>query len=322
VHIGAMVMVVLFSIALSDRINTMRKELKVLNEHLEDKVRERTEELRAAMEELEAMNEVLTQVNKDIEESNTRYKTDMKMAADVQTAFLPLEPPQSDDYDIALLFKPMSGVSGDFYDFYQTDGRIDGVGIFDVSGHGISSGLLTLLAQSTIHRNFKSLHNDKLGDMMNKINTSLIEEIGHTSSYITGILLRFRDSFVEYANSGHPELIYRSGKTKIAGKVIPPGGESIVGPLLGIDMLKENFKSIKLQFNRGDFLLAYTDSLSESRNPQGEDHNERRIIKSLQEAPDGTAMEMLGYIMEQFYSFTGKENKLNDDITVICIKKK
>jgi serine phosphatase RsbU (regulator of sigma subunit) len=308
-------------VELASGINAASDTITDYRVNLEKKVEERTKELQAAMEELEAMNDSLTLVNREIEESNARYKTDNKMAANVQAAFLPQKPSQSDEYDIALIFKPMSGVSGDFYDFYQTDGQVNGAGIFDVSGHGISSGLLTLLARSIINRNFNSNH-ERLGIVMENINNDLIAEIGQAGLYITGILLRFGDGVVEYANSGHPELIYRSGKTKIAGQVIPPGGESIVGPFLGVDMLKEKFKSIKLQFNRGDSLLAFTDGLRETKNLKGEEYNERRIIKSLQDGPGGTAREILDFVMEQFYDFTRKKDNLSDDITAIVIRKK
>jgi sigma-B regulation protein RsbU (phosphoserine phosphatase) len=74
--------------------------------------------------------------------------------------------------------------------------------------------------------------------------------------------------------------------------------------------------------NRGDSLLLYTDSLSESKNARGEPYDEKRLIKSLKDAPDGTAGEILDYVMEQFYSFTQKRTGLKDDITAILIKKK
>jgi predicted ATPase/serine phosphatase RsbU (regulator of sigma subunit) len=299
-----------------------------LYENLEDKVTERTEELqktmeelREALDELEVTNNNLTRVNRELEKANVQYQVDMELAGNVQTAFFPPEPPQSEDYDIAFKFKPMTEISGDFYDFYQIGDRIDGVGVFDVSGHGISSGLLTLLARSIISRNF-DLNVERFGMIMENINKELIDEISQVGLYITGILLRFKDGMVEYTNSGHPDLLYKSVKKRTVEKVISSEGESFVGPFLGIELLEEKFKSIKMEFNKGDCLLAYTDSLSETRNQQDEQYDEKRIIKSLQDAPDGTAREMLNYIMDQFYNFTKKRDDLRDDLTAILIKKK
>jgi len=309
-------------VELASGINAASDTITDYRINLEKKVEERTVELQAAMEELEATNDSLTLVNKEIEESNWRYKTDIKMAANVQAAFLPQKPPQSDEFDIALMYRPMSGVSGDFYDFYMEDGKLQGVGIFDVSGHGISSGLLTLLARSIIEKNFKTHTDEKLGALMGMINKSLIEEISHTSSYITGILLRFRESMVEYANSGHPHMMYKTARSRTVGRVTPPDGEDIIGPFLGLEILEGKFNSLKFKLNNEDCLLIYTDSLIETLDPSGKPVEDSRILNFLKDAPEGSAQEILDHIMEQFYNFTRKKDNLRDDITVIVIKKK
>jgi sigma-B regulation protein RsbU (phosphoserine phosphatase) len=71
----------------------------------------------------------------------------------------------------------MSGVSGDLYDFYQKEGRLTGLSLFDVSGHGIASGLITLLARSVILRVFMEAGTARLGEVRQKINSQLIEEL-------------------------------------------------------------------------------------------------------------------------------------------------
>lgn len=309
-------------VELASGINAASDTITDYRVNLEKKVEDRTEELQAAMEELEAMNDTLTLVNREIEESNARYKTDIEMAANIQAAFLPQKPPQSDEFDIALVYRSMSGVSGDFYDFYMNDDRLQGVGIFDVSGHGISSGLLTLLARSVIEKNFKTHTDEKLGVLMEMINKSLIEEIGHTTSYITGILLRFRESMVEYANSGHPHMMYKTARSRNVGRVTPPDGESIIGPFLGFEILKGKFNSLKMKLNKDDCLLIYTDSLIETIDPSGKPVEDSRILNFLKDAPDGTAREILDYVMDQFYDFTRKKDNLSDDITAIVIRKK
>lgn len=308
--------------AASDTINDYRLNLE---NKVEERTRELTEandELEAAMEELAATNESLVRVNRELEDSNVRFRKDMQMAASVQAAFLPRTAPNSDGYDIAYVFKPMSGVSGDFYDFYHIDGRLDGAGIFDVSGHGISSGLLTLLARSIIGKHFMNNRDEKLGTMMNSINKALINELGETGYYLTGILLRFRESMIEYANSGHPHLLFRSGRTGNVGQVTPPDGESIVGPFLGVDILDKNYRSLSFKFNPGDCLVAYTDSLAETTCPDGRPYEEARIMKSLREAPESRSQEILDHVMKSFYDHAQKDTDFSDDITAIVIRKK
>ena len=58
--------------------------------------------------------------------------------------------PALKNYEIAYYNKAMAGVSGDFYDFYYNNTSLEGFGIFDVSGHGLASGLVTMLAKNII----------------------------------------------------------------------------------------------------------------------------------------------------------------------------
>ena len=76
--------------------------------------------------------------------------------------------------------KPLAGVSGDLYDIFYTGNHLNGLGIFDVSGHGISSGLVTMLVKNIIEQEFHDGSNEKLEDVMYIINDRLIEEKGNT----------------------------------------------------------------------------------------------------------------------------------------------
>ena len=52
---------------------------------------------------------------------------DMKIAVSVQRGFFPEKPPEVADWDIAFEYRSASGVSGDLYDFFVRDGRLEGV---------------------------------------------------------------------------------------------------------------------------------------------------------------------------------------------------
>ena len=55
------------------------------------------------------------------------------------------------DLDISGLMLPADEVSGDYYDVFEHNGRII-VGIGDVTGHGLESGLLALMVQIAVRR--------------------------------------------------------------------------------------------------------------------------------------------------------------------------
>ena len=313
-HFSAMVLMVGTALVLVYRFARLMYQVEDLNVNLEKKVAERTTELSNA-------NENLVQVNAEQERSNALYEADLWMAGNVQSMILPAIPPTSGEYDVAFFFRPLTSVSGDFYDFYYDGDTFTGIGLFDVSGHGISSGLVTLLAKSIISRVFVNSKVDTLGTIMDKINKEFIDELHGADSYVTGMLLRFRNGIVEYANSGHPDLLYRPANDGRTRKAIDKDGSSIGGPFLGIQIMEKPFRSLEFELHRGDCLLLYSDCLHESVNDTGEIYVTEKIIESMDRVRDGSAHEMLDTIVKDFTDFLGSNEHLRDDLTMLFIKK-
>lgn len=309
-------------------INTMNN-LDELNVNLENKVKERTKQLtranndlHQAMEEVGRINENLTDANHSLKIAEYMHERDLAMAVNVQSSFLPGETPSSDRYDIAYVFRPMAGVSGDFYDFYMDGGELAGAGIFDVSGHGISSGLITLIAKSIIYETFMNMRDERLNIVFEQINKKLIKEIGHIDNYLTGILVRLNGDSLEYVNSGHPDMVYRSGRSGRVGKVLGRDGTSIAGPFMGTREMEEPYKSLTVKINSGDCFMLYTDCLNETCDPLKRNYDESRIMESFKNAQDGSARRVLDCIMDDFYLFAGRKEEFKDDLTVMVVKRK
>jgi hypothetical protein len=190
----------------------------------EQRVDERTHELREAKEAVEAANAKLEETNRKLERVNHIASLDMSMASRLQASFFPKTPPKSGAWDSAFVFKPLSGVSGDFYDFYVKNRELRGASLFDVSGHGIAPGLLTLLARSIVHQQFHAGEKRKLGGIVEIANRALVKELDAIENYVTGIVLRFTGDRVEYVNAGHTDLLLRRSASGKVIKVEPPGG--------------------------------------------------------------------------------------------------
>lgn len=304
-----------------NRLRVARDLLLDMNVNLEKKVAERTEELEAAMNELEAMNDNLVRVNRELEETERIRKKDMYLAGSVQSGFLPRKAPAYRSYDIAFTYAPWSEVSGDFFDFYESGEELKGAGIFDVSGHGISSGLLTLLSKSIISRHFHSRKDQPLSVIVETINNELIEEIGQIDNYITGILLRFMDDRVEYVNCAHPDIVFRSGVSGKVGMIMEKTGGEKKSSFLGVAGVNKPFPSLSLKLGSGDCLLLYTDCLLEAANSGGGSFGETGIMEALRKAPGGSAQEILNSIIVAFTAFHGG-TALKDDLTAIVIKRR
>lgn len=308
------------SVSISIANSIMYQDLNDLKDTLESKVESRTEELLRTMEEVERMNNKLVSANRELEQARKIAEFDMTMAAHVQKSIFPLTAPQTDQWDIAFEFRPMSGVSGDLYDFYLEGEKLRGMSIMDVAGHGIASGLITMIARSSMHRNFSRFRNEKLAKVIAEVNRELIEEISGSNKFISGILLRFEGDTVEYINAGHPDLII---KKKSSGRAlqINPSQSDHKGVFLGLNDPQSSYRAVKFKIDRGDALVMFTDCLIEGLNGEKTPYGMNGVAESCTRAASDSASQILETLLNDFNHFTGGK-KLNDDLTVIVARKK
>ncbi len=269
---------------------------------------------------LEALNDELMYTNRKLQEARIAAERDMLMAINVQSDLFPQTAPESDEWDIAFYFLPASGISGDMYDFYSTDSKLMGVSLFDVSGHGISSGLISILAKSVISRNFHRHTPLRLTELMKRINDDLVEDIGGLDHYLTGILLRFQGDVVEYINAGHPDLLYKKTSPHKVMSVKQKGKDE-KSFFLGVRGVAMEYDSIRFRVFPGDTLFLFSDALMESKNIDKVPFGMNGITSALMNAPDGSAAEILNHVIQSRNTF-GVDDSRPDDLTVIVLKRR
>ncbi|MBN1534394.1 MAG: SpoIIE family protein phosphatase [Spirochaetes bacterium] len=278
-----------------------------------------TSQLRDAFERIDAQRAELETKNRQLEEARRIAQHDMSLAVNVQLSLLPGDPPPDDAWDAAFYFRPMSGVSGDFYDFFRFDDRLCGAGVFDVSGHGIASSLVAMVAKWEIYRSFRKNLRNPLNEVPRKLSGNLVAAIGPTTYYITGVIVRFDGAAVEYVNAGHHDIfLKREGRVE---PVRTGDGRIPRGLFLGIEDLVGEYEVHSFSALSGDLLCLYTDGLVESTGPSGEEFGDERLVAALRGAPGGSARSALDHLMESFFRFKGGL-ELGDDCTVMVLRKK
>lgn len=268
--------------------------------------------------ELEQMNARLKSSNVRLRRAQELTLKELDLASAVQHAFLPATPESLKDWEIALSFRPCFGVSGDFYDFYYRGETLKGLSIYDVSGHGVSSALLTMIVKPAMADTFFKMESHPLDRIMSSINKTLASLFCDIDHFLTAIILRFDGDRVEYANAGHPDLILRKadGTTTLVGRDV----DHFKGEPLGIDCREKPYHFEEFTVTRGDMILLYTDCILEAESVNGEHYGEARLIDSFLRAPD-SAQEALDFVLAEFNAFTRIEDVM-DDLTVIVLRKK
>ena len=255
-----------------------------------------------------------------LQRHNEALENEIKMAAVIQQSFFRQEVDNIKKYEVAYFSRPMVGVSGDLYDFYKTGEKLDGLGIFDVSGHGISSGLVTMLVKNIIHQEFykKSKKNElELWEILDKINNRVIEEKGEIQNYLTGILVRLYEDKFELVDAGHPApILYKKSTGKCEFVEL---GKRSVG-VIGIADFPVFYESLYFDFDEGDELILYSDGVIDIQNENEEYFGKERLLEAVEANITKAAAEQVGFIANSIYSFCGNREQ-NDDITIIVLKK-
>ena len=251
-------------------------------------------------------------------EYKENIENELRLAQVVQQSFFKHNETIYDDWAISYYNKPMAGVSGDFLDIYNSGNNLDGIGIFDVSGHGIASGLVTMLVKNIIFQEFNNGRADKLKAIIDRINIRYIKEKGNIENYLTGILARLDGSKVEFINAGHAMPIYYNAKEDSANYI---EDDNTAFGAIGLPDLPTNFVSHTVEMNRGDELIFFTDGATEAVNNQDVDFGKDRLLKSIFRNADRPLTTQVNCIVSDILTFVGNEPQ-KDDITIIILKKK
>ena len=302
-------------------------DLDGLRVSLERKVLERNAQLEDAVGRQKRIGAEIEHQSRRLADAKEMAERDYAIAERVQRGIFPAEPPLVPGWDLALAYRPAAKVSGDFFDFYLSDGMLSGLAIGDVSGHGMGAGLIAVLARSLFARRWAELGKLPLGEALARLHAEFLEELGGVEAYLTCIFLRLDEGRIEYANAAHPDLLLRRAGAESALALLPREGDDFRGPPLGAGAAAmeaggahAGWAALRFSPAAGDVLLLYTDCLIEAKNEAGERYGSERLTESLTRAPASSAKAILEAVQADLEAFTGA-GKLDDDLTILVLVK-
>jgi sigma-B regulation protein RsbU (phosphoserine phosphatase) len=234
-------------------------------------------------------------------------------ARKIQASILPRRVPQYGEFDIFGRSEPMEGVGGDYFDYIPVTEKILGLGIADVSGHGLPAALqvrdIYMGLRMGLARDFKIV---RTVERMNRI----IHKSTLTSRFVSMFYgeLELNGVFI-YVNAGHPPPFHVSAEGTV--RYLEEGGP-VLGPLPDATY-ERGFVIMK----PGDMLVFYTDGIIETqgRDEQGRTLGEygiERLLEVAREHRGETAREVVDAIFTSVESFGGNCQQ-EDDRTVMVV---
>jgi len=247
---------------------------------------------------------------------NTRLSTELEVSRRLQQMLLPKEQELADiqGLDIAGYMKPADEVGGDYYDVLQHEGRIM-IGIGDVTGHGLESGVLTLMVQAIIRALLTHKEKDAV-KFLSVLNRTIYDNVQrmHTEKNMTLALLDYYKGDVEVSGQHEEVIIVR------ANRQVERIDTCELGFPIGLDRDITDFVAQRqIHLNPGDGVVLYTDGITEAQNTAQQLYGLDRLCDVVTHNWELPAKELCQFVIDDVRQFIGEE-KVYDDITLLILK--
>ena len=194
---------------------------------------------------------------------------DLKLATEVQQAFLPQEPPEATGFRVSSYYQAANHIGGDYFDYiHLADGRV-AVVVADVVGHGVAAAMF--MAKLSAETRFCLASEPDVAKAIVRLNDSM--SLLQVERFITFLLVVI-DSSSETAtivNAGHMPPVLR----KEDGSISEPGEEESGLPIAIQDGM--DYESVTIKFDVGDIAVMYTDGVNEAMNASDEEFGMERV---------------------------------------------
>ena len=241
-----------------------------------------------------------------------KIEKEMAIARRIQRALLPESEPGIEGWDIAGINIPCLTVGGDYFDYVDRGDGKHWLVIADVSGKGTGAALLMASVQAALHA-LAGVGDISLEALAERLN-ELVYDSTEGNRYVTAFFASVDAPTGEttFVNSGHcfPVLLRGNGTVERLQE-----GSQVIGLLPKISL-----STGRTRLDPGDLLVLYTDGLSETSSPDGEEFEEERIIQIMRESAGKPSREIMATLLSRVRVFAA-EAGLADDLTLMVVQR-
>ncbi|MCA9569121.1 MAG: SpoIIE family protein phosphatase [Myxococcales bacterium] len=249
-----------------------------------------------------------------------RSQAELEVAHRIQMEILPKQP-ELDDLELACFMKPADEVGGDYYDIFRA-GDFSWILLGDVTGHGLSSGLVMLMAQSIISSILHTRTDITPSELAYLANTILHKNLRRLSEdrHMTLVALCRHGQENRFVYSGSHDDLYvfraATGEVEVVSVEEAPHGLGFLD-----DFEREEWTENTLALEKDDVLLLGTDGITEAAAGGEYDRGmftEDRVIAFLKENARKPVDEIRERLVAELDRFTG--GVFHDDVTFLVVR--
>ncbi|WP_420861802.1 PP2C family protein-serine/threonine phosphatase [Algirhabdus cladophorae] len=277
------------------------------------------------------MHEQLAEKNREISltlnELQSVYTTldnDLREAKKLQQSLVPVRFQEFGPSNVAAILKSCGHVGGDLVGFFEIDANQIGLFSIDVSGHGMSSALMTarLAGYLSAANPTQNIALDVRADgtivprrpsvVAEDFNNLIFSEI-ETEHYFTLIyaVVNLETGVVDFTQAGHPHpaVLAPDGTVEFHGT----GG-------LPIGLIEDaTFDDMQLQLRRGDRLFLASDGITEAQDLEGtllEDEGLAQILTQNRQSHGNSLLEAIVWDLTDYAA----NGEFDDDVSAVLFE--
>jgi serine phosphatase RsbU (regulator of sigma subunit) len=311
-YMTGVVSILILGIAILTSVNDQKRELLFTILQLRQtrtRLKERTTELATA-------NEAIIALNEKLKEDNFRMGAELDIVRQMQQMILPNpEELEIEGLDIAGYMEAADEVGGDYYDVLNTDGVVT-LGIGDVTGHGLESGILMLMAQTAV-RTLNEIRETDPVRFLDALNRTLYKNVQRMNSEksLTLAILNYSQGRVSISGQHEETIIVRRG-----GEIERVDTVDLGFPIALHDNIANFISHISIELQLGDGIVLYTDGIPEAKDIKKKQYGIERMCEVISQNWHLSAQEIKQAVIDDLRRHIGTQ-KVVDDITLLVVKR-
>lgn len=233
---------------------------------------------------------------------------ELEVARQLQFSILPTAIPEIENVRIAVCYRPMTAVAGDFYEFVCADGNRIGFLVADVTGHGVPAALIASMIKVATQSVEACAHDPR--EVLRGLNRILFKQLHEQYVSAAYLWMDTEHGKALYSAAGHPPLLrWRDGRLERI--------ESN-GLLFGI-VPDPDYPVCDLSIHTGDRFLLCTDGVIEPENARGDSFGDKKLEEVVRNNQSRPPSELSDQLLSEIRLWRPASLAQQDDITLIVI---
>ncbi len=258
-------------------------------------------------------------LNQKLQVENLRMGAELEISRQLQQMVLPTQEELSKikELDIAAFMVAADEVGGDYYDILQHEGLIK-IGIGDVTGHGLASGVLMLMVQMAVRTLLiNGVTDPKIFlDVLNRAMYSNVQRM-NSDKNLTLLLIDYNQG-VLHLSGQHEEILLVRQTTGFVERI----DTFDLGFIVGLEEDISGFiTNMEITLQLGDGIVLYTDGITEAMDMDKNQYGIERLCEVISRSWHQPAIAIQHAVIDDVHRFIGQQ-KVFDDITLLVLKQR